>query len=310
MQKTVYTNIFGTFMLKSSKIIGKKLFKNLDDRKNKLKYEKDFIKNSNIVRGGDDFVFPKAEEFHDLFYKFNRERTERDIRKSVKTENLMSQSISNIEELNRTINLLSKRLREWYGLYFPELNEDVSDNETYAKIVAEKKRTQLSKQMKVVTIGAELGDLDVKQIKALAKQIQSLIILRESEKKYIENLMEELCPNLKEVATATIGAELIAHTGSLERLAEMTSSTIQLLGAEKALFRHLKNKNSSCPKHGIIINHPIMGEARQRDKGKAARHLASAITMAARIDYFHKGGKPDNTEGKKLVLKLKKQLKR
>ena len=310
MNKTVYTNIFGTFMLKGSKIIAKKLFKDLDDRKNKQKYEKDFLKKPNIARGGDDFIFPKAEEYSNEFYKFNMERTKRDLISSVKKDNLLSQAINNIEELNKVINLLSKRLREWFGLYFPELNEFIDDNEDYATLVIEKSRDQLSKKFTVKTIGADLSREDVEQMKQVAKEIKNLASLREKEKKYIEKIMDDFCPNLKEVATATIGAELIEHARSLKNLAEMTSSTVQLLGAEKALFRHLKNKKSSCPKHGIIVNHPLVAQARQIDKGKAARHLASAIAMAAKVDYFNKDALLDNKYGKKLVEKVKKQLKR
>jgi nucleolar protein 56 len=308
MNKTVYTNLFGTFMFKENKIIAKKLFKNLTDRKNKLKYEKEYLK-KNVEKADSDFVFPKSKEFNELFYKFNMAKTKKDLIKSVRTDNLINQAINNIDDLNKVINLLSKRLREWYSLYFPELDLKVEDHEIYAQYVTTKKRTTMEKEFGMRTIGSDLSDEDVKQTKSLAKEILSLIKLRESEKNYIEEIMSHHCPNLKEVATTTIAAELIEHARSLENLAGMTSSTIQLLGAEKALFRHLMNKRAGCPKHGIIINHPLVASARHKDKGKAARHLASAISIAAKVDFFHKGAL-DNTQGKLLVEKLNKQLKK
>ena len=195
-------------------------------------------------------------------------------------------------------------------MYYPELDLHIEDNDVYAKLVATKKRSLLIKEFSGKTIGAELDEKHVKQMQVLAIEITSLMEVRESEKKYIELIMDEFCPNLKEVASATIAGELIAHAGSLEKLAEMTSSTVQLLGAEKALFRHLRNKSARCPKHGIIINHPIITGSKMSEKGRASRHLASAISKAAKIDFFHRKeqGPLDNTQGKILVEKLKRQV--
>jgi nucleolar protein 56 len=310
MDKFVYTNLFGTFLFKGNIPIAKKLFKDLEDRKHRLEYEKGFIGTSNMSRADESFIFPKIEEYREMFYRFNMSLTEKDLIKSVKIDILISQAISNVEELNRVINLLSKRLREWYGLHYPELDLKVDDNEIYAKLVATKKRSQLMKEFVSKTIGADLSEDHVRQMQVLAVEITSLMEVRESEKKYIESVMDTFCPNLKEVASATIAAELISHAGSLEKLAEMTSSTIQLLGAEKALFRHLKNKNARCPKHGIIINHPIIAAAKMSEKGRVSRHLASAISKAAKIDFFHRKeqGPLNNSMGIMLMDKLKKQI--
>ena len=216
MQKRQYTNIIGTFLFKEDKMIAR-------DIKTTKKMDED-----------PDFIFPKLPEFQKQFYELNMKQTAKDIINSVKTDNLISQSVNNIDELNRTINLLGKRLREWFGLYFPELNSQINDNEIYAKLVLDKNKEQLSKKYGVKSVGADLDKADVTQIKVLATEITLLVKLREKQKLYIEKLMAKLCPNTTEVATAQIGAELIAHAGSLENLAEMTSSTIQLLGAEKA----------------------------------------------------------------------------
>lgn len=304
MTKTSYTHIIGTFLFKDNKIIAQKLFKNISE--NKQNKDKQEFGKSEMPP---EFIFQRKDEFHNNFYQLNMEQTEHDLRNSVNKNNLITQTINNIDEINKTINLLSKRLREWYGLYFPELNESVSDNEAYAKLVVEKSKEQLSKELQVKSIGSDIPKKDVEQMQLLAKEITNIIRLRENEKNYLEMIMADYCPNLKEVATSTIAGELIAHTGSLEKLAEMPSSTIQLLGAEKALFRHMINKRSNCPKHGIIINHPLLANARQKDAGKIARHLAGAIAMACKVDYFHKGTKLDNSIGKKLMIKINKQIK-
>ena len=306
MQKTSYTHIIGTFLFKDNKIISQKLFNNLEDMK-KHKDADTFGKVEKLTSA--EIIFPKITEQHDKFYQLNVEQTEHDLKNSVNKNNLITQTISNIDEINKTINLLCKRLREWYGLYFPELNENIKDNEVYAKLVVEKSKEQLSKEFNVKSIGSDVPKKDVEQMQLLAKEIINIARLRENEKNYFDAIMVDYCPNLKEVATSTIAGELIAHTGSLEKLAEMPSSTIQLLGAEKALFRHMVNKRSNCPKHGIIINHPLLANARQKEAGKIARHLAGAIAMACKVDYFHKGTKLDNSIGKKLMIKINKQIK-
>jgi nucleolar protein 56 len=83
----------------------------------------------------------------------------------------------------------------------------------------------------------------------------------------------------------TLGAKLIRYTGGLGRLTVVPSGTIQLLGAEKALFRHLKEK-ADPPKYGVIFQHPMINQAKWWHRGKIARTFASKISIAARIDYY------------------------
>ena len=184
--------------------------------------------------------------------------------------------------------MLTKRLREWYSLYNPELSYD----EKYVEKV-------LGKSNKVKnSMGKDLSDKDMDSIMNLAEEIQVLIKYKEKTSSYLEKIMEKYCPNLNSVAGMVIGAKLLAHTGSLKRLVMMPASTIQILGAEKALFRHLKS-GAKPPRHGIIVNHSLISEAKQKDHGKRARALADKISIAVKIDYF---------KGKFIGDKLRKEL--
>jgi nucleolar protein 56 len=97
--------------------------------------------------------------------------------------------------------------------------------------------------------------------------------------------MKNYCPNVLELAGATIGAKLIELAKSLKRMALLPASTVQLLGAEKALFRHLKLKTKS-PKYGVIFQHPLIQNAKRSERGKMARRLADKLSLCARLDYF------------------------
>jgi nucleolar protein 56 len=196
------------------------------------------------------------------------------------------QAISNIIELDRAANLLVKRLREWYGLYFPELSQNMESNEKFVQLVTERTKDDLIGEFKVhETMGAELKERDVMEFLQLAYQIGSMYNLREMHEKYLEEVMKEYCPNLSELAGVTIGAKLLELGKGLKNLALLPASTMQLLGAEKALFRHIKT-GARSPKYGVIINHPLIQKCNHKDKGKAARALADKLSLCARLDYF------------------------
>ncbi|MEM2666898.1 MAG: C/D box methylation guide ribonucleoprotein complex aNOP56 subunit, partial [Candidatus Bathyarchaeia archaeon] len=126
---------------------------------------------------------------------------------------------------------------------------------------------------------------DLAQIQALGRKVLDLYDLRESMEKYIDNVMEEVAPNIKALTGALLGARLIALAGGLTNLAKMPASTLQVLGAEKALFRSLKT-GTKPPKHGIIFQHPYLHEAKKWQRGKIARALAGKLAIAARTDVF------------------------
>jgi len=210
--------------------------------------------------------------------KKNIELTKKSIKESVSKDLLIVQAVNSIEELTTVANMLINRLREWYGYYNPEFVKFEKDNEKLIKDI-----TQISKQKD--SMGADLDKPDLQIILDLAKQINSLYKFKEELTQYLEKTMIEVCPNLNAVAGSFIGAKLLSYAGSLKNLSEMTSSTVQLLGAEKALFRYLHGQGKS-PKHGILINHELVLRAKIKDKGKIARVIADKIAIASKVDYF------------------------
>ena len=114
-----------------------------------------------------------------------------------------------------------------------------------------------------------------------------LIEEKERKENYLQKLVNELYPNLSYILPAKITAQLVEKAGGVEKLALMPSSTIQLLGAEKALFKHLKF-GTKAPKHGFIFQHPFVSSKPKELRGRAARVLANKIALAARADAFSK----------------------
>lgn len=230
------------------------------------------------------------------------------------------QAVNTLDELDEIINTISTRIREWYGLHFPELDYLLQNIITYSNIVRDAgSRENISKELltqlevpekKIEMIQLAIsksqgGDLTVESsesLKILASQVIKLSELRTNLSNTIENLMEKLAPNLKNILTATIGARLIAKAGSLIRLAQMPSSTIQIIGAEKALFRALKT-GTRPPKHGLLFQHPSVNSAPKWQRGKIARALSSKIAIAVRIDVY-RNASLDNS----LLDKLTKRI--
>ncbi len=214
------------------------------------------------------------------YYKLNLEETKAKLRKSASFSDFIVQSINNIDEVNRLINTLAKRLREWYELYNPEFSRKIFEHEKFVELIIFGKDRKGDESM-----GSELSKDDLKPVLELAKEIDSLYKLKANQEAYLEGIMGKNCPNITAVAGAQLGARLIAIAGDLKRLVRFPASTVQLLGAEKALFRHMKT-GARPPKHGVIHEHPIVSKVPRKDKGKAARVLADKISIAAKIDYF------------------------
>jgi len=216
------------------------------------------------------------------------------------------QLVQAIDEIDKTINLFYMRLREWYGLHFPELYNVIDDPETYLKIVhafpdrneittekleeinIPRKKAEIIESLAVASKGASFDEEMSKLIDQLAELTIGLFKLRKEAARRLEKIMEQVAPNVTSLVGATIGARLLSKAGSLERLAKLPASTIQVLGAEKALFRALK-RHAKPPKHGIIFQHKLIHDAPKKLRGKLARALAAKLAIAARIDYY--GGK-------------------
>lgn len=220
----------------------------------------------------------------------------------------ISQSINALDELDKIINVIGARLREWYGLHFPELDYLIQNIFTYAEIVKlAGNRTNIdltmlenlgieSKRAEMILVAVERskgGDIleeNLSIIKKLANEVIMQTELRRILAYQIEEMMEKIAPNIKDILTATVGARLMAKAGSLQKLSVMPSSTIQIIGAEKALFRSLKT-GAPPPKHGILFQHPILHSAPKWQRGKMARAIASKVAIAVRIDLFRNGEK-------------------
>lgn len=213
------------------------------------------------------------------------------------------QSVQALDEIDKVVNIVEARVKEWYGLHFPEVEGFLDNPEAYAKFVAKfGRREDISeeglkeigfspKKIEALLLAAEkskgsgIRDEDLHRIQALSEEAVRLSSIRDSLAKHTERTMTRTAPNLTAVAGATIGARLIAKTGGLEKLARLPSSTIQVLGAEKALFRALRT-GSRPPKHGILFQHQAVHSAPKWQRGKIARSLASKIAIAARIDLY------------------------
>ncbi len=219
----------------------------------------------------------KDRKYFRQFYEKNMALTKKAIRDSVSPDGLITQAVANIGELDKTGNLLAKRLREWYALYFPELTDE--DNEKFARqVLAGKKKGKES-------MGADLGKADLEEINFLAEEIIRLYDLRRKHENYLEKVMQEHCPNLMKLAGVVIGAKLIELGKGLKHLAMLPASTIQLLGAEKALFRHIRT-GAKSPKYGLLLQHQLVQKAGPSRRGKMARMLADKLSLCARLDYF------------------------
>ena len=207
------------------------------------------------------------------------------------------QAINSIDEIDESISKLIERIREWYALYFPEMDV-IKNNETYVRLIAENKTKEKIIEAKpdVFLIDPdydeEINQSDLDIMNNYANSIYELQKSRKSIENYIEDKMESLAPNLKLLVGASLGAKLISHAGGLKRLATYPSSTVQIMGAEKALFRHLKSGDRP-PKYGLIYQHPQIRGAKWWNRGKIARMLASKISLACRKDIFTKGFDPN-----------------
>jgi nucleolar protein 56 len=247
-------------------------------------------------------------EFNQLLTSFNIELAKVEIKKAVTRDNFVIQANGAIEEIDKNVNILSERLREWYGLHFPEMDRVVGNHEKYAKLVEKfgLRNNIDDSELNVVkekSMGAEMNEDDVKIIQNFASRIIELYRLRLDLSKYIEKNLKEIAPNFTEIATPMLAAKLIAKAGGMDKIAKMASSTIQLIGAERALFRYLHGKGKS-PKFGILFNHPLIQNVPEKMKGKVARLLASKLSIAAKMDYYSK-----KYVGDKLKEDLNKKIK-
>ena len=245
-----------------------------------------------------------AEEFSLWTHNVTMEIAKQRIKGAVEKRDLVvGQAIQTLDDLDKAINLLMNHLREWYGVHFPELDRLMDKHETYARLIVDLggrdnftlenlKREDIpdSKAEGIAktaekSMGADLEETDLKQIQTLCKNMLALYDLRQSLEGYLDKTMEEVAPNMKVLVGSLLGARLIAISGGLSNLARKPASTIQVLGAEKALFRSLKT-GTPPPKHGLIFQHTLLHDAKRWQRGKIARAVAGKLAIAARTDAY------------------------
>ena len=229
------------------------------------------------------------------------------------------QSINTLDDTDKIINAISSRLREWYGLHFPELDNIIDSINGYAQIVVAGKRENMSddvfvnagfpdSKVQMLSLvreksrGGDITDENLLMVQSLAKNILELFDMRKNLEEQIDTQMKEIAPNITAVLGTTVGARILAKAGSLEKLSKMPASTIQVLGAEKALFRALKT-GSNPPKHGLLFQHAVVHAAPRWQRGKIARAIAAKAAIAARVDVH--GGGLNNTLLDKLNIRVK-----
>ncbi|UXD21506.1 C/D box methylation guide ribonucleoprotein complex aNOP56 subunit [Ignicoccus pacificus DSM 13166] len=262
-------------------------------------------------------MMESKEEFYDWLHKLTIEVVRRKLRSVAQKRDLLAvHAVRTIDDIDKIINLLIARLREWYSLHFPELDDLVKDHDLYARIVAEigSRDAMTVERLKELGLkedlaekiaeaakkstGADLTETDLEQLQKLASIVEDLYSLRRELVDYISYIMKEVAPNVTALVGPVLGARLISLAGSLENLARMPASTIQVLGAEKALFRALRT-GGKPPKHGIIFQYPDIHRSPKWQRGKIARALAAKLAIAARTDYF---------TGRDIGEKLKEEL--
>lgn len=243
-----------------------------------------------------------------------------------RVDNMIIQTIAILDQLDKDINSFSMRIREWYGYHFPELVKIVNDNYMYAcvvkyiksrkdltqdklagleEIVMDESKAKTIYDASKMSMGMDIVPLDLINIESFASKVIGMADYRKKLHSYLLSKMAQVAPNLSSVIGELVGARLISHAGSLTNLAKYPASTVQILGAEKALFRALKTKGKT-PKYGLIFHSSFIGRAGVKNKGRISRYLANKCSIASRIDCF--SDNPNPLFGKKLHDQVEDRL--
>merc|ERR1712107_787657 len=238
-----------------------------------------------------------------LSHSYSRAKVKFNVNKS---DNMIIQSIALLDQLDKDINTFCMRIREWYSYHFPELIKIVPENALYAKVVKlVKNRKELTadkfEELEAIlmdsaraqavidasksSMGMDISPVDLLNIDMFASRVIGITEYRKELSTYLRSKMSVVAPNLAVLIGDTVGARLISHAGSLTNLAKCPASTVQILGAEKALFRALKTKGNT-PKYGLIFHSSFIGRAGAKNKGRISRYLANKCSIASRIDCF------------------------
>ena len=230
------------------------------------------------------------------------------------------QAVNSLDEIDKVANALSSRTKEWYGLHFPELENMVDSIEGYARIVLAGRRDGLtaesfetagfpSEKTEMLLVaasnsrGGEITDQSLEMVQTMAGQLISFYDLRRRLEALVEKEMGTVAPNLAAILGTALSARMLARIGSIKKMASLPASTIQVLGAERALFRSLKT-GSEPPKHGLLFQHPLVHAAPRWQRGKIARAIAAKAVIAARVDVYSEDGELNKTLLEKLNVRI------
>ncbi len=229
------------------------------------------------------------EEYDIMLHDLNIKLAKKQVESALTPDRRIIAAVEAIDDIDETANILAERLREWCILFFGEA--DLKGKELACRIIGMKEP------------GSE-------PMRSLATSLLGLYDSRLSIEEYLKENMQKTAPNLTNVAGYLLSARLLSIAGSLEKLASMPSSTVQVIGASNALFKHLKGKAPS-PKHGVIFRHPLINSAPKKLRGKIARAVASKISLAARYDrYSGEINTGLTSELEKKVASIRKQAKK
>ena len=306
------TTWFGTFLLDGGKVVKERLFPRdagaLADRLGKVEDWKILDEERELMSSADEVfvteprlersggrMFAERPPFLDpatwgydqpLLHAAMVELGKRRMRKAIRAEDHLRHAVATLDDLKDQENLLLERLREWYGLHFPELARIV-DAAKYLELVATHGRRDSMPLDSRESVGAELGAAEEAEVKEIARLVQGVGQRRATLEGYVERAVRALAPNVSDLAGPLLAARLVTLAGGLEELARAPAGTIQLLGAEKALFRHLKT-GARSPKHGVLFLHPLVNRAPPWQRGAIARAFAAKLAIASRADAYTK----------------------
>merc|ERR1711935_1259879 len=254
-----------------------------------------------------------------LAHSYSRSRVKFDVNRADKH---IIQAIALIDQMDKDLNTFAMRVREWYSWHFPELVKIVNDNVQFCKlaiairnktdlnddslemleeIVADETKANQILDASRASMGQDISELDMINITNFSSRVVELHQYRADLHEYLKTKMICVAPNLSTLIGEMVGARLISHAGSLTNLSKYPASTVQILGAEKALFRALKTKGNT-PKYGLIFHSSFIGRAAAKNKGRISRYLANKCSLASRIDCF------DDSSSATFGLKLKEQV--
>lgn len=303
----IYKNVLGVFTLADDEVIAFEPFpRDAEEIAERLEGEAPYDEIEKKLKPPElDMLLDKAGATREEYYGLLKEVTFILAKKEIselQKDRMIIQAIEAQDDLEEALNILSERIREWYSLHFPELDPAVEEHREYVELI---KKYGSGEDFPeefdgTLSIGARIGPGDIEILKRFASEIVHIYEFREELNSYIESAMEEAAPNLLAFAGASVGAKLISQAKGLENLAKMPASRVQVLGAKKAMFKHIKNK-ADPPKHGVIFQHPSIRTAKWWQRGKIARSFSGKVAIAVKADAF---------SGRYIADGLKKDFKR